>query len=198
MTAAAMGGGAGAVLGIGFNYLSQRSAIKAASRYNKQMRDSEVTALMYQNRGRNTQQMQTEQSIQSEAINTKLEQLQAQGAARVAGAASGVTGRSSENIIKFINDQAERALTTLDANLKNSRASHAADIAGNQFSAQSRITSQAQLPEFSWMQTVQAGISGGMSGAQFASGMTAATKSGAATAVKNPGVSTLKITRPGG
>ncbi|QFS87588.1 MULTISPECIES: hypothetical protein [unclassified Marinobacter] len=195
---AAAGGGAGAVLGIGFNIASQRAAIKAASKYNKQMRDSEVTGLMYQNRGRSTQQMQIEQVIQGDRINTMLERLQAQGAARTAGAASGVTGRSTENIIRAINEQAQRALATLDANFKNSRASYSEDIQGNQFSTQSRITSQTQTPKFSWMSAIQAGIQGGVSGAQFGSGMASKPLEGATVATKNAGVSTLTIPKPGG
>lgn len=175
MSANLIGAGFGAIAGIGFSYAEQRSAIRAANRYNKQMRDNEVLGLVYQNRGRTTHQMQIEQVIQEDVLNTKLQALKAQGEARVSGAARGVTGQVQENIRREIQRQAERALSTLDANLKNSRASYMEDIQGNQFAAQSRIQAQTQKPKFSWLGLVSSGISGGMAGLQLQQGLSAKT-----------------------
>lgn len=188
MAAFAMGGA-----NMYFSYKGQKDAIRAASKYNKKMRNNEVIGLMYQNRGRTTQQMQVEQSIAHEKLQAKIANLQAQGQARVAGAASGLTGRSFDNMIRSIQEQTNKALSTLDANFKNSKAVYAEEIAGNQFSAQSRIESNTQKPKFSWMSLLQSGISGAASGYSMGKGFSKTLSDGAATPTKNAGASLLTI-----
>jgi len=181
MSAAATGAaaGAGAIFGMATSYFGQKSRMKDADKFNKAMRNNEVTGLMYQNRGATTQQAQMEKQIAEQKLSTKKEMIKAIGAAKARNAERGVSG-SSDRVIQGVIEDGSRALAILDDNLKESQATYQQTIEGNQFTAKSKIESQTLQPRFSWLNVIKEGISGAASGASIANGMSSAAPSGGA------------------
>ena len=158
-------------LQMGLDAYGQSKAIEQANEYNAAMWDAEVLNTTYENRSRNIRQAQTEDQINQQKRSIKLQSLEKQGEARARGGASGLTGRSINNLPQRFQEQAAKALATLGRNLDNSRSAYEMETKASQKALNSRIESKWKRPEFSMASVVSSGIQGAATGASIGSSL---------------------------
>jgi len=158
-------------LQMGMDAVGQSSAIEQANEYNQAMWDAEVLNMSAEQTSRNFQQSQTEDQINQQKLAVTMQKLEKQGQARVSSAASGLTGRSINNLSQKFQEQAAKALATLSSDMDNSRTSYQIETNNSERATNSRIESQWKRPEFSWTSVISSGIQGGAQGASLGSSL---------------------------